>query len=110
MSLSLAVPVFAAGAEYASVEPLGTTTIEANKLSIKPEETASPQLVMRETIGYDPTALSYNLTKTYVGSSSASNYGTNPLALTFQYETSGTVTASFASGISGSVQQNFVIA
>lgn len=75
------------------------------------QEVAPRRLVMRETIGYNPSVITYNWTKTRVGSVSGDNRnGVAPLAITFTYSTSGSVSGSFASQVSGSVQQNAIIA
>ena len=86
-------------------------SISAFAVDTEQNEDVSPRLVMRETIGYNPSSVTYNWTKTRVGSVSGDNRkGVTPLEVTFTYGTSGSVTASFASQVSGSVQQNVIIA
>lgn len=93
MCMSMCVPALAA-----STEDLENTSF-------------TPRLVMRETIGYEPTSVVTKWEGIRVGSVDGDNRDSStPLTIDFVYGTSDSVTAQFGGSISGSYQKDMIIA
>ena len=78
---------------------------------VQPEmRSQSPRLVMRETVGYEPSHITYKWEGTRVGAVSGDNRVRNsPMQLNFTYQTTSTVTATFGAEVEWESQQNYII-
>ena len=78
---------------------------------VQPEmRSQSPRLVMRETVGYEPSHITYKWEGTRVGAVSGDNrVGNSPMQLNFTYQTTSTVTATFGAEVEWESQQNYII-
>ena len=78
---------------------------------VQPEmRSQSPRLVMRETVGYEPSHITYKWEGTRVGAVSGDNrVGNSPMQLNFTYQTTSTVTATFDAEVEWESQQNYII-
>lgn len=78
---------------------------------VQPEmRSQSPRLVMRETVGYEPSHITYKWEGTRVGAVSGDNrVGSSPMEVKFVYQTTSTVTATFGTGVEWESQQNFIL-
>ena len=65
---------------------------------------------MRETVGYEPSHITYKWEGTRVGAVSGDNrVGSSPMEVKFVYQTTSTVTATFGTGVEWESQQNFIL-
>lgn len=74
------------------------------------EAVQSPRLVMRETIGYEPTVKEVDWKAKRVGSVSGDNSASNTaLEISFVYDTTDNVTAEFSATFTGEHEKDLVI-
>ena len=91
----------------AIVTTMNTTVFAANDSGI-PERRG---VYIRECVGYEPNYTNIDYTHKLLGSVSGDNtQGSSPMQITYQYEQSGTTTASIAGYANGTTEANVVFA